>query len=130
MVCKPKGVTRQMVALWGLSRVGLGLVAVSMPGVAVRTWVGSGVPAPAAGVLGRALGGRDLGLGGGTVVAAVTGGRMRGWIVASGVADAVDAVVTFIGSSGPSAGGRRRLVVAASVCSALLAAVLAVAVEE
>src|SRR5580704_17164876 len=55
------------------ARVAIGVLALARPGVPTRPWVGAGTGDGTAGlaawVLGRALGGRDLGLGLGALVA-------------------------------------------------------------
>ncbi|MQA15174.1 MAG: hypothetical protein GEV09_13685 [Pseudonocardiaceae bacterium] len=115
---------RHVIALWGALRVGLGTAALVAPRAASAVWVGSALPEPTRAVLGRALGGRDLALGAGTVVSAMTGGSTTPWIVASGGADAVDAAATVAAWS-QLPPGRRELVGVASAGSALTAAVLA-----
>lgn len=82
--------------LWGLARAALGAVALVQPERVAAPWVGKVRPAAAAAVFGRALGGRDVGLGAGMAAAAATGGEMRPWIIAGGAADAVDATATLI----------------------------------
>lgn len=118
-----RAVVRSAAALSGLLRVGLGTTALFVPHAALRAWVGT-VPDPAGAVLGRALGGRDIGLGAGTVVSAVTGRAPVPWILAGGGADAMDLVVT-LASRAQLPRGRRELVMAASAGSALASAVLA-----
>lgn len=125
----PEQVTaRQLTAAWGLCRLGLGAAALSAPQLGTRIWVGPVAPAAAAGVLGRALGGRDLGLGAGTVLSAVTGRPIRSWILASGAADAVDTMATALGRSGRCR--NRALVIAASGGSVALAGLLALLADR
>ena len=52
-----------------VGRVGLGVVALTRPAVVARPWVGPTGESQAGRVLGRALGGRDLALGLGTLAA-------------------------------------------------------------
>jgi hypothetical protein len=52
-----------------VSRIGLGVVALTRPAVVARPWVGPSGESQAGRVLGRALGGRDLALGLGTLAA-------------------------------------------------------------
>ncbi|MFW6091147.1 MAG: hypothetical protein ACODAF_04680 [Actinomycetota bacterium] len=119
----PQERMRAAAALWGLLRVGLGTTALFAPHAALRPWVGT-VPDPAGEVLGRALGGRDIALGAGTAVSAATGRAAVPWIVASGCADAADAVLTLASRERLPRGGRD-LVAAASAGSALASVVLA-----
>lgn len=119
----PQAKVRAAAAVWGLLRVGLGATALFAPHAALRPWVGI-VPDPAGEVLGRALGGRDIALGAGTAVSAATGRAAVPWILASGGADAADAVLTLASRQQLPRGGRE-LVVAASAGSALAAVVLA-----
>lgn len=113
----------RIIALWGAARVGLGVVALSAPGVVAAVWVGP-LREPAGTVLGRALGGRDVALGLGTLISAMTGRSMIPWVVASGGADAVDAVATLLVRS-ELPRGRRELIAAAAGGSALVALLLA-----
>ena len=110
--------------LWALGRVAVGTAALAFPGRLTALWVGPSLPPPAAHVLGRALGGRDLVLGCGAWWALRTHSpAARPWLVAGGAADAVDAAATLLVRSGlPPA--RSRLVVAAAAASALSAAAL------
>lgn len=120
----PQAKVRAAAAVWGLLRVGLGTTALFAPHAALRPWVGT-VPDPRGEVLGRALGGRDIALGAGTAVSAATGRAAVPWILASGGADAADAILTLASREQLPRGGRE-LVVAASAGSALAAVVLAV----
>jgi len=121
-VAKTRVVPR-MIVLWGAARVGLGVVALSAPRAVAALWVGP-LPRPAGVVLGRALGGRDVALGLGTLVSAMTGRSVIPWVVASGGADAVDAVATLLVRS-ELPPGRRELVTVAAGGSALVALLLA-----
>ena len=121
---------RRVAALWAMLRIGLGLAALKKPRMASRAWVG---PDASRGltpvVLGRAAGGRDVALGAGAVACALTGAPLRTWVLASGGADAVDAVATWLG--GPELPRwRRALVTAVSGISALTAVFLATQVDR
>lgn len=75
----------------GASRTLLGLVALTVPELPARPWVGRAAAATSgARVLARALGARDLVLGLGAV-----GSGSRGWAAAGAAADAMDAAVTL-----------------------------------
>ncbi|MDQ2879784.1 MAG: hypothetical protein M3Y48_00575 [Actinomycetota bacterium] len=78
-------------------RVAIGVVALVRPALMARTWVGAaGAAGPAAVVLGRAAGGRDIALGAGALLASLRGnGRgLLGWTVAGSFCDAVDVATT------------------------------------
>ncbi len=115
---------RRLTALWGALRIGLGVAALLAPRPASAVWIGSAPPEPGREVLARALGGRDIALGAGTVAGAMTDRPMTAWIVASGGADAVDAAVTLAGWHQLPRWGRL-LVLVASAGSTATAAVLA-----
>ena len=80
---------------WG--RVGVGTAAVLTPSLVARPWVGDvGDDVPAR-LLARAMGGRDLVLGIGTLRGlSVSDAEGRPWVALSGVADTVDAVATVL----------------------------------
>ncbi|HEV3264908.1 MAG TPA: hypothetical protein VG014_05265 [Acidimicrobiales bacterium] len=86
--------TARLVA-WG--RVGVGTAAVLTPSLVARPWVGDvGDDVPAR-LLARAMGGRDLVLGIGTLRGlSVSDAEGRPWVALSGVADLVDAVATVV----------------------------------
>ncbi len=86
--------TARLVA-WG--RVGVGTAAVLTPSLVARPWVGDvGDDVPAR-LLARAMGGRDLVLGIGTLRGlSVSDAEGRPWVALGGVADLVDAVATLV----------------------------------
>lgn len=115
---------RRATAAWGALRIGLGVTALLAPRSASAVWIGSALPEPGRAVLGRALGGRDVALGAGTVASALTGRPTAAWIVAAGGADAVDAAATLAAwHQLPS--WRRVLVLVASAGSTATAVALA-----
>ncbi|MGW0663397.1 hypothetical protein [Streptodolium elevatio] len=79
---------------WGAARVALGVVAIAAPPVASRPWVGRDVDTPGGTVFAKALGVRDIALGGGTALAALTGRGFAAWALASAAADIGDTLVT------------------------------------
>jgi hypothetical protein len=85
-------------AVWlGYARIGLGVAAFVAPVVPSRPWVGAAeADRPGARVFARALGGRDLALGLGVVLAARHDGPVRGWVEGGGMADAGDLVATLL----------------------------------
>lgn len=78
-------------------RVMLGLVAVGRPTLAARPWVGASNDTPAAVVLARAAGARDIALGAGALAAVsrhdVDG--TRGWTAAGAFSDLMDVMITL-----------------------------------
>ncbi len=120
---------RRVTTLWGALRIGLGVTALLAPQPASAVWIGPAPPEPGRAVLGRALGGRDIALGAGTVAGAMTGRPMVAWIVAAGGADAVDAAATLVAWRRLPR-WRRELVLAASAGSAATAIVLAFLAQQ
>jgi peptide-methionine (R)-S-oxide reductase len=86
---------RRLALANGIARSALGVVALTAPSVALGPWVGPAARDRSACMLARALGGRDLALGLGTVLALRHGTPVRGWVEAGGLADAGDAMVTL-----------------------------------
>jgi hypothetical protein len=86
---------RRLALLNGLARTGLGVVALSAPGGPLAPWVGAAASEPSARLLGRALGGRDLALGLGTLWAFHADEPIEGWVAAAGLADAGDVAATL-----------------------------------
>ena len=84
------------------ARVAIGVLALARPGVPSRPWVGVGAEAEgaaglAARVLGRALGGRDLGLGLGALAALTQedAASSSTWVAAGALCDALDVATTL-----------------------------------
>lgn len=76
------------------ARIGIGVAATLAPRLVSQLQFGSSTPAQLSTV--RMLGGRDLALGLGALLAARHGSAtLRGWVEAGGLADAVDAL-TFL----------------------------------
>jgi len=104
--------------------VALGGVAVVAPDLVARPWIGTDADRDGAKVLGRALGGRDLALGIGPVLASRRGGPVRGWVEAAALADLVDVAATLaVFSRLPRRG--RWLVLASAAGAALAGSVAA-----
>ncbi len=88
-------------AVWlAAGRVVLGVAAVLRPELPARPWVGTTQAGGAAGqVLGRALGGRDLSLGLGALLA-LRAGRISSsaasWVASGALADGVDVLATLV----------------------------------
>jgi len=106
-----------------VGRVALGVTALAWPSVPARPWVGAAADDVAARVFGRALGGRDLALGLGALVAlqgpAAQAGSARAWLAAGALSDALDVAATV--SSWPDLPRVTRWLVAASAGGAALA---------
>lgn len=84
------------------ARVAIGVLALARPGVPSRPWVGvgagdDGMAGLAAQVLGRALGGRDLGLGLGALAALSQEDAESAsvWVAAGALCDALDVATTL-----------------------------------
>jgi len=122
-VLDPASAKRLALAVAAL-RVGLGLGAFAVPDVACRPWVGSNGEGPGRKVLARALGGRDVALGLGALVAARRGAPVRGWVEAAALADGGDVAATLASWSAlPKVG--RVLVLGAAAGAAAAGAVAA-----
>jgi hypothetical protein len=119
----PAHQARRLALALAATRVGLGAIAVFVPDVALRPWIGSGGE-PQRALLGRSLGARDLALGLGALLAARHDAPLRGWIEAGGLSDTGDTVATLASWRHlPSRG--RVLLLLASAGAAATAAVAA-----
>ena len=88
---------RHLARLVALGRVGIGGTALVAPTAMTRPWIGDAAATPEARLLARAMGGRDLALGLGTLRSlGLDDVEARPWVALAGVADAVDAVVTVL----------------------------------
>ncbi|MFN2555611.1 MAG: hypothetical protein ABR592_01850 [Nitriliruptorales bacterium] len=115
---------QQLARVLAATRVGLGTLFLVAPSFVARAWVGEGAAEPAVKALARALGVRDAALGLGALIALEHGESPRGWLEASALADAGDAVATLAGwRELPTL--RRWLALVASVSAAYLGARLA-----
>jgi hypothetical protein len=72
-------------------RIAVGAAALAVPGLAARAMFGRGAGRGTA-AFARMLGGRDVALGLGVVIALDRGAPVRGWLEACALADAVDLV--------------------------------------
>src|SRR4051794_28495479 len=77
-------------------RIAIGAVALAAPGLAGRFMFGRDGSRPATKLLARMVGGRDLALGLGVVIALDRGAPVRGWLEAGALADVVDLVACVI----------------------------------
>ncbi|MGQ0716708.1 MAG: hypothetical protein ACT4NP_05205 [Pseudonocardiales bacterium] len=91
-------VARNAALVVATGRVALGVIAVLRPSVPARPWVGAALAAgPAGQVLGRALGGRDLALGLGALLALrrPDSSAAAGWVAGGALADGADVLATL-----------------------------------
>ena len=105
-------------------RIAIGIAAVAVPGVAVRAIGADPKPGGLAPLVTRMLGGRDIALGLGAVVALDHGAPVRGWLEGAALADAVDCVAAVIAREQMTPRAFRGTVVLAGA-SAVLGVVLA-----
>lgn len=96
-----------------VTRVVLGCTALAVPGPAGRAWIGQGASGRDRAVLLRALGGRDVALGLGALLALRSGRDARRWLLMGAASDFVDTVASAAGLVALPR-WRRRLVLAAS----------------
>jgi hypothetical protein len=92
-----KDLARLAVTAIAAGRLGIGVIAVLRPELAARSWLdGTSARGPAAKVLARALGGRDIALAAGALAAvrADDPAELRRWAGLGALADTVDAVAT------------------------------------
>lgn len=118
-----RGNARALARALGVGRVALGAVAMVLPQLPLRPWVGEAAGDRAARLLARALGGRDIALGLGVLLALSHDAPVRGWVEAGGVADAGDVAVTLAHLR--SLPRRGRWLVVAAATGGLVAARLA-----
>lgn len=77
-------------------RIALGASALLAPGLAGRLMFGRDASGSGPRLLARMIGGRDIALGLGVVIALDRGAPVRGWLEASALADSVDLASTLI----------------------------------
>jgi len=78
----------------GIGRTVVGALMVALPRLSASTWIGAPAAHPAAGVLTRALGAREIGLGLGLLASADRGRPLGPWLAAGMLADATDLIAT------------------------------------
>lgn len=96
------------------ARLGLGVTALVAPVLPGRPWVGDAATEPAGKTLARALGGRDIALGLGTLLALNHDAPVRGWLEASALADTCDVAATVLAFRRLPRWGRLLVMAAAS----------------
>ena len=93
------------VAMWqARGRIAIGVVAVAAPGLATGVMGSRGRSQGLAPLFARMLGGRDVALGLGTVIALDRGKPVRGWLEGAALADAVDLVACVLARESLSPG--------------------------
>ena len=83
---------RDMALALARGRIALGAAALAAPGLAGRLMFGRDGSRPGTRLLARMVGGRDVALGLGVVIALDRGAPVRGWLEACALADGVDLV--------------------------------------
>ena len=84
---------------FGRGRIAFGAMMLVAPRLAVRVMGGGRRSTGTAPLLARMVGGRDVALGLGTVIALDRGKPVRGWLEGSALADAVDCVACLLARS-------------------------------
>ncbi|OPC80713.1 hypothetical protein B4N89_06845 [Embleya scabrispora] len=110
---------------WGGARTALGVVALLDPPRVARPWIGDDADRVGALVFARALGGRDLALGVGTMVAAARGEPVRLWALTAAAADLGDVLITAKHARALPR-GHRTFIATLAAGSALFGAALAI----
>jgi hypothetical protein len=82
--------SRDAALAFARARAAIGITALAAPGLACRAMLGRDGSRPGTRLFARMLGGRDLALGLGVVIALDRGTPVRGWLEASALADGVD----------------------------------------
>jgi hypothetical protein len=118
----PRARARQLAAINGIARCVVGGAALALPRLPLAPWVGEARDNEAVRLLARALGGRDLALGVGVLLALRKDAPARGWVEAGALADAGDVLVTLAALK--RLPRRGRWVVLASASAGVLAAAL------
>jgi hypothetical protein len=84
----------------GVGRIALGTSYLLAPGMALKLWPGRASTTDADGamlrMMSRSIGGRDIGLGLGVILAQKHDGPVRGWLEAAMLADVADAVAILL----------------------------------
>lgn len=88
----------QQIRALAVGRIALGVALLTVPRPLLSAWFGRGAGSAMAGVMARSAGGRDLALGLGTLFALRHGSPVRGWIEATMLSDAADAVALALGA--------------------------------
>ncbi len=116
-----------LIAAVAVGRLGLGAVAMLRPELPAAAWLGRAGRGVAPTLLGRALGGRDLALAAGALLALRAGSvaDIRRWAVAAALADGGDAVATLVQWRSLPGAGRLGVLVASAGAAVVGAAAVA-----
>lgn len=85
----------ELARLYGVTRLVVGAAAIVAPSLVAKVWLGRGAEDTVSRVALRGLGGREAGIGFGTLVALERGAPVRPWLEAGALADAADAFGTL-----------------------------------
>jgi hypothetical protein len=88
--------TRGAAVALARGRIAIGLAALAAPNIAGRVMFGRRGSTAGTSVFARMLGGRDLALGLGVVIAVDRGAPVRGWLEAGALADGVDLAAALL----------------------------------
>lgn len=119
---------RKAAVVVGALRIAYGVALVVAPGRLTRSWIGSDGARPAAGVMVRAVGAREIFLHIGMIAAASRGRPARPWLAASIAGDFSDICATAA-ASGEVPEHSPAMTAAVAGGSALISAVVAAAVD-
>jgi hypothetical protein len=100
-----------------IGRMGIGAVALAAPRRASRVMFGPAGSEGHTAAFARMLGGRDIALGLGVVVALGRGEQVRGWLEAGAFADGVDFAAALLAKDAMSRGGRTGTVLMAAAAA-------------
>jgi len=126
-ICRPLA-RRLALSLAGIRAV-LGVSALVAPTLVGRPWIGEDASQSGTRLFGRALGGRDLALGLGALLAARHEVPIRGWVEAGALSDACDTGATLL-AFGHLPHRTRLLVLATCLGAALAGAALAPLLDD
>jgi hypothetical protein len=87
---------RDLAVCLASGRIAIGVVSLLAPGLVGRTMAGRDGSEGGTRLFARMVGGRDLGLGLGLLVALNRGAPVRGWLEASAVVDGIDATACLL----------------------------------
>lgn len=85
----------QQVRALAIGRIVLGAGFLVAPGLSLQTWVGRQGDTPASRLVVRMVGGRDVAMGVGTLLAVRHGAPVRGWLEAGALSDTTDFVASL-----------------------------------
>lgn len=94
MISMQRDQARLLARALGTGRVAIGVFGLVAPGPLCRMWAGPEADTAPSRMFGRIVGGREVALGLGTLLALSHDAPVRGWLEAASLADAVDCVVT------------------------------------